>query len=393
MKKLINNKLLLQILSTIIAVILWFAITYTEDPVINQTLTNLPLSFEGESALADNGFVIVDKDDIPDINVTIRGSRSAVISSIGSVSAIADVSKIISTGKNTVPVRYSYLSSGISLIKAKTTELEVNVERLISRDIPVKTEISGNNLERIIEPIVKNESITITGAESVVNKVSYAKAIVDLSSISLSGSKEYVYYLYGDNDNIIPEHNITSKSRNTINIENIVYDNTKLLPIKVVLDSSNRDDFGFLVKSIEKDTVRVGIKDDSVSIDHIDAVVKVDDSDDKYTATLVVPEGIYINDAAKTIWVTGEVLPKKIVEQTVDIKAINLPDGKSAIIMPKQLTVTLKTIEQEPTVTATVDISKMDSNEEQQPVNISTEADTEIIGSYNAFVKLTNLGE
>lgn len=395
MNNLMNKKLLLKILSGVIAVILWFAITYTEDPVISQTVMNVPLSFEGEETLNNSGFVIVEKNDIPDINVTVRGSRSNVIASLGSIGAIADVSKITSVGKNTVPIRYSYMSGSISIIKSKTTEIEVNVEKLVSREIPVKTEITNydKSFEKIVEPILKTETITVSGAESVVYKVAYAKAVVDLSNIQKSSSQEYMYNLYGENNNIIAENNITHKSRKTVSVDSIVYDKTKLLPIKVVLDSSKQDDFGFLVKSIEKETVHVGIKDDSVSVNYIEAIVKPEENEGKYTASLVVPEGIYLSDSEKNIWVTGEILPKKLVEMTVDIEAINLPDGKLATISPHQKTITLKTIKQEPEISATVDISKMKSNEEQLNLNFNTDSDTEIIGNYSVFVKLTNMGE
>ena len=120
-----NNKTVLKILSGLVAVVLWFAITYTEDPIISQSLGDITIEYEGEKRLMDNGLIIVNKDEIPDISVVIRGKRSSVISAIGSVVASCDVSGIETSGENTVEVKYIYPTSSITMAKTKTKEITV----------------------------------------------------------------------------------------------------------------------------------------------------------------------------------------------------------------------------------------------------------------------------
>ena len=48
MNFIINNKIALKILSGLVAIVLWFAITYTEDPIISQSLGDISIEFEGE---------------------------------------------------------------------------------------------------------------------------------------------------------------------------------------------------------------------------------------------------------------------------------------------------------------------------------------------------------
>ena len=116
----INNKLFLKILSGLVALVLWFAITYTEDPIISQHLGDISIAFEGEDDLNDNGLAIINKDDIPGLSAVIRGKRSNVISAMGTVVASCDVSGIQDAGENIVQLKYVYPTATITMAKIKT---------------------------------------------------------------------------------------------------------------------------------------------------------------------------------------------------------------------------------------------------------------------------------
>ena len=94
MKNIKKSKLLLKILSAIIAVILWTAITYTEDPVITQTITGIGIEFSGVETLNGNGLAIINRNEIPTVSVVVRGKRNSVIEALDKVYAVADVSSI-----------------------------------------------------------------------------------------------------------------------------------------------------------------------------------------------------------------------------------------------------------------------------------------------------------
>ena len=184
MKIIKDSKLLLKIFSGFIAIVLWFAVTYTEDPAINQHLGRLDTVFYNEEALAQRGLIVVDKDELPSLSVTIRGKRSKVISSLDRVFAGIDVEKITSVGKHEVDVSYSYPDSDVSLSKEKHPTVTLNVEKLITKDIPVKINAkeSKKHKDQLIEstPI---ESLTISGAQSFVSKISYASVEIDEADI------------------------------------------------------------------------------------------------------------------------------------------------------------------------------------------------------------------
>lgn len=392
MKNIKNSKLLLKILSGIIAIVLWFAITYTEDPAINQTLTGVKLEITGESTLNSNGFAIINKDDLPSISVVIRGNRSNVISALGEIYASVDVSSIRRAGTNTLPVSYSYPTGRVVLEKIKVGEVSVETEALISRDIPVKAEAVNRekNSGSLVRSVCKSETVTVSGAESSVYKIAYARAKIDTSKISKTSTQEFVYDLCTEKGETVSEDNIVSKSTNTVTVENIVYEKTSL-PIKVVLDEESRRDFGIKIKSIEETTVDAGL-DEGVEVDFIEAVVTPQSGKNSFDAVLSVPDGVYIPEENLTVSVSGEVLPKQLVEITASIDAVNVPSGQTPVIVPKEKAITLKTVEDidDIKLKAIVNIGKMTAQEEILPIEIKTDADVEIVGTYSVLVKLEN---
>jgi len=390
MKEIKNSKLLLKILSGLIAVVLWFAITYTEDPAISQTLTGVTLEIKGEDILNSNGFAIVNKDDLPAISVVIRGSRSNVISALGEIVASVDVSSVKKSGANTLLVSYSYPTGKVVLERAKVKEITIETEALVSREIPVKTEVvdRDKNSGFIVKTVSKTETVTVSGAESDIYKIAYAKVKIDASKISKTSTQECLYGLYTEKGELVSEENIVRKSRDTVTVESTVYEKTELA-VKAVLGEESRADFGFLLKNTEKATVEAGL-DEGIELRYLEAVITPQKGKNTYLAELAVPEGVYVAEEDMTFSVTGEILPKELKEITVPIDAVNVPDGKTPVITPKETTVTLKTAEplSEISIKATVDAGKMTEEEQILPVTAETDSDAEVIGTYSVTVKL-----
>ncbi|MBR4723761.1 MAG: hypothetical protein IK072_03405 [Clostridia bacterium] len=390
MKVIKNSKLLLKILSGLIAVVLWFAITYTEDPAISQTLTGVDLEIKGEDILNANGFAIVNKDDLPAINVVIRGSRSNVISALDEIYASADVSSVRKSGTSVLSVSYSYPTGRVVLERAKVREISIETEALVSREIPVKIEVINRdkNSGIIVNAVSKAETVTVSGAESDIYKISYAKVKIDASKISKTSTQESLYGLYTEKGELVSEKNIVSKSRDTVTVESKVYEKTEIA-VKLVLDAEKRSDYGFLVKSAEKETVEAGL-DEGANIKVLEAVVTQQKGKNTYTAELIVPEGVYVAEEDMTFSVTGEIAPKELKEINVLVEAVNVPEGKTPIITPKEKTITLKTAEpiSEITLKATVDVGKMTEPQETLPVITETDSDAEIIGTYSVTAQL-----
>ena len=99
---------------------------------------------------------------------------------------------------------------------------------------------------------------------------------------------------------------------------------------------------------------------------------------------------MYVKEEDMTISVTGEILPKELREITAQVEAVNVPDGKTAVISPKEKTVTLKSIEDASNIKLklSVDVGKMTEAEKILPVQIETDSDIDIIGTYSVLVRM-----
>ena len=310
MKNIKKSKLLLKILSTVIAVVLWTAITYTEDPVISQTITGIEIEFSGEETLNDNGLAIINRNETPTVSVVIRGKRNSVIESLDKIYAVADVSSIKATGQKQIPVSYNYPTDKISLEKIRTKEIPVETEALISREIPVKIDVKNRdkNADNIIKSVSEAEHITVSGAENTVYKISYARVAIDIGKVSKTSTQNCIYELCNEKGEVISEENIVSKSSEAVAVKNTVYEKTSL-PINIILDEQYREDYDFELKSSGKKTVDAGL-DEGVTIDHINAVVTPGKNETSFEAELIIPEGVYIPEEDRTVSVTGEILSK-----------------------------------------------------------------------------------
>ena len=58
MKKLLANDTFLKILSLLLAVGLWVFVLYTEKPTTDKEFNDIPVTFEGENTLRDNGLIM-----------------------------------------------------------------------------------------------------------------------------------------------------------------------------------------------------------------------------------------------------------------------------------------------------------------------------------------------
>lgn len=392
--KIKDSKLLLKILSALAAVVLWFAITYTEDPVITQRLVDIGVVFEGEDVLAEKGLIVINKDEIPYISAVIRGNRSSVIASVGSVSAVADVSEISETGEITVPIKYNYPTSSVVLAKAKTKEITIKTEKIVTRTIPVKITQTGaeKNSDFIIKSVSKTENLRISGAESLVYQIACAEAAVDVSGITASGEADYIYRLTSGDGAVLSEENISEKSEKIITVENTAYKKISL-PVKIVPDEETSKNFVLDVKLLDKATVTAGYiganPPESLTAVYAGGEAAVGT---EFTIQLEAPEGVYLPENSREITCVCTLTPKVLRELAVPVAAKNVPDGKKVKISPDKITVSVKGAENAlsaQNITAAVDVSGMDSGDTAVlEVELSTDKEIEILGAYTASVSM-----
>ena len=391
MKKIFkDNRILLKILSGLIAVILWFAITYTEDPVISQALTDIPVTFEGERELENNGLTVVNESKLPDVTVIVRGTRSNVISALDSITASVDVSGITTSGSSILPIKYSYPSNAVTMVKSKLTDLEIQTEKLVTRNIPVRIEPENadKNLEFMVKSVCSISSVKVRGAESAVYDISYGLASVDVSGVTKTSSQDYTYSFYDEKNNRLPDDNILYRSHNTLTVENTVYKKVNV-PVELTADDLTAENFSMTVKSQNLQTVDIGVED-GVEVTSVKAVITREEGKTEYETELIVPKGVYIPDKSRKITAVCQFDPKILTEVTVPVIVKNAPEGKTVTVEPKEINVSVKGSQSNVAsgkITAEIDASNV-TGEALIPVEITADSGVTIIGSYSVTAKI-----
>ncbi|WP_099469152.1 CdaR family protein [Konateibacter massiliensis] len=187
MKRNLTHNWGLKIISILFAIILWLVVVNIIDPVESKSFNNIQVTVENESIIKDQGKVydIIDNSDV--IGITVKGRRSALSKMKASdFQAVADMAEMIVI--DTVPIEVTAVknSDKIKEITPKTRTLKISVEDSATKQFAISTSISGTLEEGYaVGDITVNPSVLkVTGAASVVNKISRVAVTIDVSGIS-----------------------------------------------------------------------------------------------------------------------------------------------------------------------------------------------------------------
>lgn len=170
----------LILLSIIVAVVMWTFVTTSTNPSTNRTFRNIPVIIQNQDKLERAGYTIVSKDDTASVTVRLTGSRDNIVSlKADDIQASVDVMNA-KVGINSVDLKIDK-PSGISLDYVDPNKINLNVQRLVQKTLPVNVVIAdklkdGKNVE-INEQ--KPREIKIKGPESVINNVDRIEAHID----------------------------------------------------------------------------------------------------------------------------------------------------------------------------------------------------------------------
>lgn len=218
MEKIMQNRKVIKIICIAFAVLLWFYVSYQENPTMTKTVRNVPLTIVGQHELKENGYSVlsVSVEDV-DVKATAKRLSLARINN-RTLTATIDVSSITSSGQHVIPASVtSSLSSGgsyytkgkditvvIEPILTKTKKIEKIISSPSSSSVKLKSsELSEDNViisapESIMKKVssVRTETIIpgTTGGSQTVNLIVYSNDGKVLDDVECEPSKVTVYY-------------------------------------------------------------------------------------------------------------------------------------------------------------------------------------------------------
>lgn len=294
-----KNRLRYMILSIIIAVVAWSVVTYTTDPDITKTFAGVRVELIGEDELKENGYVVVNQEDLPKLSVKMSGKRSDLIKAIDKTRILLDVSGIEEEGETEIEVAVKLTSSRISVERVSSQFVPVMVEELVTKEIPIRIEQTGDTEGRIIKSFAEKETVPIKGARSELDMIDAALVNVDITNITETQTNEKEYTLVLKEDTERKDLVTISMPETLVTITNTVY-KTQELPIKVLVNPTNGAVLNEVDTVTEPKTVKVGVSED-VAVEYITVTIDENAEDGEYNLDKV--DGVYIPESSRKITV------------------------------------------------------------------------------------------
>lgn len=201
-----NQKAFQVILAIVIALGLWLYVIGVENPAGTAHIRDVPIQLQGEQTLEDSGLMVTDLSR-DGISVSLNGKKKTLMKiSRKNLSLILDVSSVTEAGTWTLTGRLSYPATvnGESVTISRWDDLRVivTVEPKGSKTIPVRGEFMGTEAEgyKTGTVSVTPDTLTLTGPEDTLDKISYALAQVEGEDLSSTLTVQSPYILMTGDD-------------------------------------------------------------------------------------------------------------------------------------------------------------------------------------------------
>lgn len=390
--KLKNSKMTARFVSVIFAVAIWLALTYTVNPTITQTVKNVKISYIGESELAARGLAEDGNSRTQSVDVRIRGTRSAVINALATISAEVDLSDITSTGEKQRIVSIDTGISGVSVVGRTGPKVSVTIEELVEKQIPLRIVQTGveKNKRLIAGSSAEEKSLKIRGAKSEVAKIAAASASVDISDMDGEITRRAsVGYTDADGVKLVPV--TLTDAVQEVEVTTKFYERASAA-IKVVLPDEDGTDYALEVKALSKEKTDIGVEAGAEAPDTLYAVFAPErfrEGQEEYSIKLKVPEGVYVPTDSESV--TAKLSVEKTVEKLVNfaVTVKNVASGLKAECSVKNITLKARGAASEPTAGRTVCADAENLGVGSYELALSAGEDSGFVLSEDAYVSVT----
>lgn len=354
MKEKMLNNFSLKILSVIVAIVFWIIIVNIYDPSIKVTVSGVTVQLLNEESLSNMGYSY-EIEDGSKISVYVSGPRSLVSGiSASDITATVDLSTVnIYSDYVDIAVKLQKNGTGYAAVQVapKTTAVKVNIENRATKTIDIVATVVNNPAAGYIVGDCKilPSTVTITGAQSIINSIGSVKAVVDINNAKEDVVTTCELEVYNTNGKIISKEKL-DMSRKTIDVK------VSILPIKeIAIEVGHKGEVanGFVLTGVEPEADKIIIAGDAYELEVIDKIVIPADvidvsgisEDTLYEIDLnkYLPEGIVTGgDNIFKVNVRVEALnSRKVNIAPEDIAIINVADGYEAEIISEGINVTI----------------------------------------------------
>lgn len=293
-----KKKIRTMALSLLLAVIVWFMVMSLTNPTITVTLTNLKVRFIGETTLRDRELTVTGRGDIPPLSVTVRGNRGDLMNYMDDIYVQVDLSNITDAGTYSLVGKTTIPTTRIGVEKENFGDITVNAEKIVSKEVEIETICRGVPDDKLVRTDIKNPVVKISGAESEINEVDRARAVMNWQEVR-EGAARIDYMLINSSGAPITENETIESPSSEADVVNKIYD-AVTLPVETKLSDGLSGGYELDDPKVEPDTVKVGIEDGASAPDRLTVTIPTIESGEK-EMQIDAAEGIYIPKDSRTV--------------------------------------------------------------------------------------------
>lgn len=397
-----DSKWMTRLVALVCALIFWLFVIASENPDVYTDSDDRPVTFVGIQNLTSQNLILTSgAPSSVDLRLNGKLDRMYLLNE-DTISVTVDLSSIIAPGE--YELSYS-VDTGISGVEAtkKTEHIRVTVERLQTRTIPVRMEITRQPDEGYVctEMYLDNDAVTVTGPESLVESIGGIEAAFSFSGIRASGSRTLEYQILNQSGTPLVSDEL-STDITSVRL-NYVMQQVKQVPLSVAVNATD------LVGS---DRIRCTVEPASLALTGSSAYVsgiheislgtlnlhdlfeqgKVDGNKITLTLPVTVPNGVTCDSmpdqAEVTIELTG------LEQSIIAVPAENFVPIKNVRFITERLDIRVlgTPTELAATTPVTVLVTPLVSGEELPaglhtiPVRVDADRSVTILGSYEVTV-------
>ena len=218
----LKNKFFMIILSALVAFGLWVYVVTVISPEYETAISDIPVKIVGEDLLEYKKIpLVLMTEDVPKVDLKLYGNRSDLNKLTNeNITIRVDVSNVAEPGEQSLNFTIScpgHINENEIQVQSRNPgRIKLVFEKLVRKEVPVEVIYSGTQAEGYIidktEATLDHEKISISGPESVVNKIAKATIKVDLEGRTESFSESYRYTLCDENGKAVDASRIVTNA-------------------------------------------------------------------------------------------------------------------------------------------------------------------------------------
>ena len=189
-----KQKVIVQIISLLISIGLWLYVTNTENPIRTVEVKKVPVQLLNANDLVNQGIALAPNQNIY-VNLKIEGSSQDVYKvSANDFSIKIDLDEYaLKVGDNSIPITFVNTPSNITVKNTSSLVVNVKIEQYVEKELEVESriDVATKVSYYAAPPEVEPKTVTISGAESLVNQVEKLVVFGEENNVSEDIVKNY----------------------------------------------------------------------------------------------------------------------------------------------------------------------------------------------------------